>query len=74
MRFTLFIIVQPLLAGRHLFLRICASGYQRICHRLAGVSAPTSVIGTKRTNRAGLLMSVVRGRPEVAFQGRQVSF
>ena len=39
----------PLLAGRHLFLRICASGYQRICHRLAGVSAPTSVIGTKQT-------------------------
>jgi hypothetical protein len=33
-----------------------------------------STHGTKRTNRAGLLMSVVRGRPEVAFRGRQDRF
>jgi hypothetical protein len=33
-----------------------------------------SLPGTKRTNRAGLLMSVVRGRPEVAFRGRQGRF
>ena len=30
-----------------------------------------SVHGTKRTNRTGPLMSVVRGRPEVAFRVRQ---
>ena len=30
--------------------------------------------GTEQTNRAGLAMSVVRGRPEVAFQGRQDRF
>jgi hypothetical protein len=29
------------------------------------MNALTSKIGTKRTNRAGLMMSVVRGRPEV---------
>jgi hypothetical protein len=33
-----------------------------------------SVVGTEQTNRAGLAMSVVRGRPEVAFQGRQDGF
>jgi len=32
------------------------------------------VNGTEQTNRAGLAMSVVRGRPEVAFQGRQDRF
>ena len=31
----------------------------------------TSVYGTNRTNRTGLAMSVPRGRPEVAFPGRQ---
>jgi hypothetical protein len=30
--------------------------------------------GTKRTNRAGLMMSVVRGRSEVAFRGREDRF
>jgi hypothetical protein len=33
-----------------------------------------SPIGTNRTNRAGLTMSVDRGRPEVAFRGRQDRF
>ena len=33
-----------------------------------------SCFGTKRTNGAGLEMSVVRGRPEVAFRDRQGSF
>jgi hypothetical protein len=28
-----------------------------------------SLVGTKRTNRAGLMMSVDRGRPEVAGRG-----
>jgi hypothetical protein len=27
--------------------------------------------GTERTNRAGLTMSVVQSRPEVAFRGHQ---
>ena len=31
-------------------------------------------IGTKRTCRACLMMSVVRGRSEVAFRGRQDRF
>jgi hypothetical protein len=31
-----------------------------------------SHVGTKRTNPADVMMSVVRGRPEVALQGRQV--
>ena len=30
-----------------------------------------SGIGTERTNRTGLAMSVPRGRSEVAFRGRQ---
>ena len=30
--------------------------------------------GTKRTKRAGLTMSAVRGRPEVAFRGREDRF
>ena len=30
-----------------------------------------SVVGTERTNRAGLTMSVVQSRPEVAFRGHQ---
>jgi hypothetical protein len=30
-----------------------------------------SAIGTNRTNRAGLPMSVDRVQPEVAFRGRQ---
>jgi hypothetical protein len=33
-----------------------------------------SLIGTKRTNRAGLMMSVVQGKAGVGFQGRQVAF
>jgi len=32
------------------------------------------LIGTNRTNRAGLAMSVERGRTEVAFRGRQDRF
>jgi hypothetical protein len=31
----------------------------------------TSAVGTERTNRAGPLMSVPRGNPEVAFRERQ---
>ena len=31
-----------------------------------------SLPGTKRTSPAGVMMSVVRARPEVAFLGRQV--
>jgi hypothetical protein len=31
----------------------------------------TSVLGTERTNQAGLALSVVRGRPEVKLRGRQ---
>jgi len=31
----------------------------------------TPAFGTNRTNRAGLTMSVVRGRPEMTFRGRQ---
>ena len=33
-----------------------------------------SPVGTFETCRAGLTMSVVRGRPEVAFRGRQAAF
>jgi hypothetical protein len=33
-----------------------------------------SPVGTSRTNRAGLTMSVDRGQPEVAFRGRQDPF
>lgn len=33
---------------------------------VARPSLRMTVVGTKRTNGAGLLMSVVRGRPEVA--------
>ena len=33
-----------------------------------------SAIGTKRTSRAGLPMSVNRARAEVALRGHQVSF
>jgi hypothetical protein len=33
------------------------------------MSAFTSGIGTNRTKRAGPMMSVVRGRPEVAGRG-----
>jgi hypothetical protein len=32
------------------------------------------VNGAEQTSRAGLAMSVVRGGPEVAFQGRQDRF
>src|SRR6266702_4683375 len=35
---------------------------------------PMSPVGTKRTSRSGLMMSVDRGRPEVAFRGCQDSF
>jgi len=31
----------------------------------------TSEIGTKRTNWAGLMMSVVQARPEVGFRGHK---
>jgi hypothetical protein len=34
----------------------------------------SSPFGTKRTNRAGLTMSVVLGNPEVAFRSHQGSF
>ena len=30
-----------------------------------------TVVGTKRTSRASLTMSVVQGKPEVAFRGHQ---
>jgi hypothetical protein len=33
-----------------------------------------SAVGTKRTNRVGLLMSAVQGKPEVALRGRQDRF
>jgi len=33
-----------------------------------------SPVGTKRTNRAGLTMSVVQGEPEVVFRGHQDRF
>jgi hypothetical protein len=33
-----------------------------------------STHGTERTNRAGRMMSVVQGTPEVAVRGRQVAF
>jgi hypothetical protein len=33
-----------------------------------------SVVGTNRTSRAGLMMSVVRGRPEVIARGRTGAF
>src|ERR1700676_2515867 len=36
--------------------------------------ARESVLGTKRTNRAGLIMSVHRGGPEVAGRGRNGAF
>jgi hypothetical protein len=32
------------------------------------------LLGTNRTNRAGLMMSVDWGKAEVAFRGRQDSF
>jgi len=35
------------------------------------VASAMSPVGTNRTNRAGLVMSVDRGRPEVAFRGRE---
>jgi hypothetical protein len=35
---------------------------------------PTAALGTNRTNRAGLTMSVDRDQPEVAFRGRQDRF
>jgi hypothetical protein len=38
------------------------------------VAVHESGFGTKRTNRAGLMMSVDRGRPEVAFRGCQDRF
>ena len=34
----------------------------------------TSGFGTERTNRAGLAMSVVGGKAEAAFQGREDRF
>ena len=44
----------------------------RKCHTEA--RAGTSVLGTKRTNRAGLTMSVDWGQSEAAFRGRQDRF
>jgi hypothetical protein len=41
---------------------------------LAGFERPTSVHGTNRTNRAGLMTSVVRDRPEVTFRSYQGRF
>jgi hypothetical protein len=38
------------------------------------VAVHESLVGTKRTNWAGLTMSVHRGRPEVAFRDRQDRF
>jgi hypothetical protein len=38
------------------------------------VNAVRSPIGTNRTNRADLMMSVPRGNPEVAFRGGQERF
>jgi hypothetical protein len=35
------------------------------------VALHESGVGTNRTNRAGLAMSVHRGGPEVAFRGRE---
>jgi hypothetical protein len=35
------------------------------------MSRATSGFGTNRTNRAGLMMSVDRGKAEVAFRGRE---
>jgi hypothetical protein len=37
------------------------------------MSPATSAVGTNRTNQAGLLMSVVRERPEVAFGALNVA-
>jgi hypothetical protein len=37
-------------------------------------SSKLSVPGTERTNPGFQMMSVVRGKPEVAFPGRQVAF
>ena len=39
---------------------------RRVLRAAIGNVTPMSLIGTNRTNRAGLLMSVVRCRPEVA--------
>src|SRR5260221_7900128 len=44
------------------------------CPRAAGWSAATLCVGTKRTNRAALMMSVVRGRPEVTFRAVRTVF
>jgi hypothetical protein len=35
------------------------------------ISSRMSLLGTNRTNRTGLTMSVDRGRVEVVFRGRQ---
>ena len=45
------------------------SGWFRITALFAAVRIVAN--GTNRTNRVGLMMSVVRGRSEVAFRGRQ---
>jgi len=53
-----------------------ASGYRTRgwATRAAGYRAAISCVGTNRTNRTGLTMSVDRGRPEVTFQGREDRF
>jgi hypothetical protein len=41
----------------------------RYCFVVSDARRTEFIFGTKRTRRAGLLMSVVRGRPEVAGRG-----
>ena len=50
--------------------RNASLGAQPRQRRLIYFSLTNSVVGTKRTKRAGLTMSVVRGISEVPFQGR----
>jgi hypothetical protein len=52
-----------------------ASHAGTIGNRKAGLAAAAmSPNGTNRTNRVGLMMSVVRGRPEVTLHCRQDRF
>jgi len=45
------------------------------CHRLVKWPAEKwPLVGTKRTNRIGLMMSVDQVKPEVSFRGRQDRF
>jgi hypothetical protein len=59
---------QSLTTGSRRFLKRCgAPGYQnnRALERGKSAQTPTSAVGTNRTSRANLLMSVPRGNPEV---------